>query len=502
MSPENNSYQKKDGKKWLFLCAAVVLVYIALHIYLCSCHEAWRDEAQAWGIAGSSTLTEIFGRLGADGHPCLWFLVIAPLAKLGFPFGWLGYFTTGLMAVSVWLWLVYAPLPKWVRLITLTGSIFLYYNSVIARIYALTVLIVLIVAIFFRRRMEKPFFYSVLVALLFQSHILFAGLGMGLLCEYFLRRKDVPTEKKTGFLCGGVLQFLSMVAFFLEMRQIKGASIPVSFSSVIANLLYPDRLRESAGFIGRFLWGTGNIWISYFLILSVILCFLLLSVLTSRSLGRKAGFRFFVIAFLSLGVDLGIFLTVRQPEHTQMVICMTMVMLFLIWIYFDEFAAGQNKLLLNLVLVFFVCFTTVGTWQPTFPAIRYDISRPFSNSREMGEYISAQLPENSVILVGKPQCNLAPAFYGSDNRDDIRFICYYSDEPLKYMYWEQEYPEWSPEEIADYAETQYPDTPDLYLLEDHTVEHPSFAPEYSAEKENLWKENNYLYRYIPSGKDR
>ena len=69
MSPENNSYQKKDGKKWLFLCAAVVLVYIALHIYLCSCHEAWRDEAQAWGIARSSTLTEIFGRLGADGHP-------------------------------------------------------------------------------------------------------------------------------------------------------------------------------------------------------------------------------------------------------------------------------------------------------------------------------------------------------------------------------------------------------------------------------------------------
>ena len=49
-------------------------------------HEAWRDEAQQWLLVKNMSLIELISFLKYEGHFLLWYLIIMPFAKLGFPY--------------------------------------------------------------------------------------------------------------------------------------------------------------------------------------------------------------------------------------------------------------------------------------------------------------------------------------------------------------------------------------------------------------------------------
>lgn len=162
---EQAAIKEKQSKvtEWLiFATYAILLIVISCF------HEPWYDEAEAWQMArGASIHDLLFYIPHYEGHPSLWYLILAIPAKLGVPYEW------GLKSIAVaaalvygWLLLFCSPFPKWIRY-SLPFHYFLFYQyGVISRPYGLSVVCFFLMAMAFQKRNEKPFRFLLPMAFL------------------------------------------------------------------------------------------------------------------------------------------------------------------------------------------------------------------------------------------------------------------------------------------------------------------------------------------------
>ena len=175
------------------LLGGIVLAFALLAFFICSVHEPWSDEAQAWMIARDATLHDLLFVLPhGELNPSLWHLMlILPATYLDY--GVLRYISLffGILGVAVFVYC--SPFPKPVKvLLPFTYFVFFQY-TVVARSYCLFALIIFGIAVFYKQRFEKPLTYGVLVALLVYSHSFGALVSLGLIGTYVLdlyRQKD------------------------------------------------------------------------------------------------------------------------------------------------------------------------------------------------------------------------------------------------------------------------------------------------------------------------
>ena len=144
-----------------------LLVYIALTLFVALKHEPWRDEADAWLQTRDADYGTMLGLTRYTGTPVLWYLVLAPLPKLGMPYGSQALLHLAIAAAAVFVFLKYAPLSRLTKLLVVFSYYFAYEYSVIVRNYALAILLAFIAAALFERRREHPIAFAVVVALLF-----------------------------------------------------------------------------------------------------------------------------------------------------------------------------------------------------------------------------------------------------------------------------------------------------------------------------------------------
>ena len=157
--------KEKQSKtiEWLIFAAYAILLIVI------SCfHEPWYDEAEAWQMArGASIHDLLFYIPHYEGHPSLWYLILAIPAKLGVPYE-LGLKSIAVAAALVygWLLLFRSPFPKWIRY-SLPFHYFLFYQyAVISRPYGISVVCFFLMAMAFQKRNEKPFRFIIPMAFL------------------------------------------------------------------------------------------------------------------------------------------------------------------------------------------------------------------------------------------------------------------------------------------------------------------------------------------------
>ncbi|HMB00344.1 MAG TPA: AbfB domain-containing protein, partial [Spirochaetota bacterium] len=192
----------------------IFALYFLLSFFLIYFHEPWRDESQAWLIARDLPLWSIFSQMRYEGTPALWHFILAPFAKLDFP-----YFTESvihwLIACSfTWLLIFKSPF----KLITKTAFIlsfyFLYEYVAVARNYNLTVLLLFLLAWFYPLRHKKTGVYALLLALLFNANSHSMGAAAALFLHYIIeiihmrkyRRYWLPVVLVAAAALGAVLQ--------------------------------------------------------------------------------------------------------------------------------------------------------------------------------------------------------------------------------------------------------------------------------------------------------
>ena len=148
---------------------AVLVLYIVFNLILLMRHEMWRDEINVWLMGRDLSVPELFREIKYQGHPCLWYLLIMPFAKLGFSCRIMGIISLMVMTAAAGLYLYKAPIPFWIKAVSLFGPMFTYHYSINARGYCLVALLVILLAWSYRKRNTNPLLYGVLLGLLVQA---------------------------------------------------------------------------------------------------------------------------------------------------------------------------------------------------------------------------------------------------------------------------------------------------------------------------------------------
>lgn len=178
-------------------------LFAASSFLLVSYHEMWRDELQAWLLArDSASVPELLANLKYEGHPGLWHLMLYPLTRIFETPEVMQYFHVVIAATSVFVLMRWSPFTT-LQKILLCFSYFLFYEySIIARNYAISVLLIFLICAMFPKRKEYPL--ALAGALFLLSHTSVYGL-MFALClfstilfeEVLVGERDVTYRRLT-----------------------------------------------------------------------------------------------------------------------------------------------------------------------------------------------------------------------------------------------------------------------------------------------------------------
>ena len=325
--------------------AALLLLYLGFHLFVILNHEAFRDEAQAWTIAKNTTLPELFADLSIEGHPCLWFLIIRPFAKLGMSFR---YFSTVSLFGDV------------LKVIVLGSFAFCYNSPVMPRTYCVITLLIVCLAILWPNRLEKPVLYGILIGLLFQSHIILAGFAGGLVLELFIHwiRKKPRINR---LFWGMAIPAASALFTVYELMPRRDAPVFVDTSaqSILGKMsLSYNQFIAAVNDLEETVFGhlvcelqigpvTGKAVI--LLILLLLFLALLLAVTVKREWGSFWSVA--LIGICGLGFSLGLRLFVYRGGY-HMTVCYFLILLFLVWISYSSVQAKSVKAAAGILLAF------------------------------------------------------------------------------------------------------------------------------------------------------
>src|SRR5205807_46535 len=129
-------------------------------------HEPWFDEAQAWLLGRDTTLWDLLAhRLRYEGTPGLWHALLWLAAHAGLPFSGLWLISATLAVAGAFVILTRAPFPYWLRVGTVFSYFVAYQYAIVARSYALDLVLIPLIAARFAERLRRPVLYGVLLGL-------------------------------------------------------------------------------------------------------------------------------------------------------------------------------------------------------------------------------------------------------------------------------------------------------------------------------------------------
>ena len=171
----------KPNKLWI-IYGVVFAAFLGIAIFTGLHHEPWADEAQSWLIArDNNSLIDIFKAVRYEGTLPTFHLINKAFQLAGLDYDHIFVIPLVLSAIGViLLFLTDAPL---LAKVMLPFSFFvIYQNAVIARQYALVFPAMMLIVLFYKKRLEKPVRYH--LALLFLA--ITSSYGMVITCSFML----------------------------------------------------------------------------------------------------------------------------------------------------------------------------------------------------------------------------------------------------------------------------------------------------------------------------
>lgn len=164
-----------DGTKYI-INMGILVVYGVLTLIGILNHELWIDEAQAWNIARDNDLPGLIKAMQYEGHPPLWHVILYVFAHMGLSCRAMSVISWCISIISAAVILYKFPFKLPLKLTIIFSSGFLFYNSVMSRVYCVAVLLLCLIAVMYGRRREHPILFGLLVALLANTHVCVSGI--------------------------------------------------------------------------------------------------------------------------------------------------------------------------------------------------------------------------------------------------------------------------------------------------------------------------------------
>ncbi len=216
------SEENKKNIIYKFSDIIVLIVFSVLTLIGALRHEMWFDEAEAWVISRDNSFGSLGNVLKAEGHPFLWYLILKILTSAGFSADFVPVISWLFTVLTVMIILFKSPFRKIINYLVVFSSGFIYFNSVISRVYCLIPLFLVMIADVFPKRKKHPVYYGVLIAMLTNTHICICGivavLGINMLADLIKDWKTNSVKDRifsvTGIITAGsgvVLLFFTLL---------------------------------------------------------------------------------------------------------------------------------------------------------------------------------------------------------------------------------------------------------------------------------------------------
>ncbi|MXY29295.1 hypothetical protein F4Y59_14185 [Candidatus Poribacteria bacterium] len=405
-------------KKETHYALGLAFLFLAIGAYTTSHHEMWRDEIQAWLLArDSASVFELFAHLKYEGHPGIWHLCLMPLTRITHSPVIMQVFHLLIATGTVYLFVRYAPFNRFQKFLFCFGYFVLYEYAVLARNYALGLLLIIVFCILFSERYRR--FIWIGCVLFFLSHtsvhalILTITIGFALCCEYLYRNwlsKPLAEEieaigDKKSIWIGFALIGIGIITAVLQLNPPADTGFAVEwrfaydsteFSNVIklisrALLPIPE---FSLNFWNKHQLETYNL----FQAIQIPLCCLLILCSIFLLLKRPTALLIYLMATFGLLVFFYIKYYGSMRHHGFLFITFLMIA----WIYrdcpeitlpFKSLSALSQRLFSSFVTFIFVC-QFIGGITTVILEDRY----VFSYGKQVAEYIKAEDMQDMTIV--------------------------------------------------------------------------------------------------------
>lgn len=447
-------------KKGYIILIALFAGYLIFNGILLVGHELWRDEANVWLLSRDTTPWQLIGEIKYQGHPCLWYLVVMPFAKIGLPFPAISVLSFTVMAAAAGVFIWQAPFSPVTKAVCLISPIFSYYYPVVARNYCLTALLLILLAYYYPRRNGKRIMYGILLGLLVQTDtiaLIIAGLvSVMWLLESVQARKFWETAAK------GL--WIPLASFFLLIVQFLNVSDSPAYTLHSHSL--GEMLREIRNFSLHILTRMTGQGEKFDLFL--ILLFLAVGVLLSYKLRNPLPVLVVVGEFLYQVI----FTIVVYQLHIWHYISICFTLIWFLWlgcrkendIVCDRRIELSGQILAEALLVL-LGVTMFIRWNAAEESSSLDnaLYGLYSDGVHVADYISKKVgPEEIIVSVDVPEASTVLAYLGKE------YTFYYAGtgQQESYARYDKEQDkEIDYEMLLLWIEGTFPDANGFYLLE-------------------------------------
>lgn len=423
---------KEKIKKFGITETIVLIIYIIIVLFLATTHECYQEEAQSWLIARDLNIVEIIQQLKYEGHSFLWYYILMPFAKLGFPMQTQNYISAIFAIATIFLILKKAPFGKILKiLITFSGGM-IYFYSVIARPYCLIPLLLVCIAITYKKRREHPYIYAIFLALLAHTHLVMLPTVIMLTIffwgeELIIKRKEKTKEEKKKLLKSLLIVSLSIIIFLLICVQaVFNCEIVNNLSKIKnigkANIEVFQLIKDAITVTSANLYGKNIVPVYYKIVLAI--PFVLCLIATKNSIRQASVFWTQCIFTLLIHA----FFWRVMPVRLYIVIY---TLMFWIWIYNEE--NNKKNHLLQVALIILIIITAL----PVYKLAYQDIIGNYSTGKMTAQYIQENIEEGTCFICTENETY--QSIIGYLKKDSYKFYMLNSQDYITYITWNEEW---------------------------------------------------------------
>lgn len=357
----------------------IFIVYVVLVIWGVVRHESWADEAQSWLLVKDLSLPDMLKALPSEGHPPLWYLLLYPFAKLGFPYETAKWISGLIMIGAIYILLFKTTANKFLKISVPFSYHILYQYAVFARSYSLVVFFLMLIVWQYPRRFERPWLFALCVAALFNTHMLVFSFTLCLLLLY------IADAWQARLLKGRVLAaaiFMALSGLYL-IPFFAGDSTVIYFQNTVS-----DRFQNIDRIITYgLLPHNSSLWIGMAFLLA--LCLTLMTRVKALFLlvGGLAGI-LYIYTFRYPAV---------QPRHYGVLVIVLAAGFCIARFYKNNIfnLPVKDGLKYGYALLGIMFLLQI---EPAVIAYRADIEQPYSDAKNLAGFITEHNMENSVII--------------------------------------------------------------------------------------------------------
>jgi hypothetical protein len=405
----------KIAQKLLVFIFSSYVILLAITVYN---HEPWMDEAQAWLLAKDVSVYELFTKyLRYEGSPGLWHLILMIPAKAGLPYFSINIISAFFSVVGVALFLRYAPMPLWVKVLFPFTYFTFFQYGVVARNYCLVPCLLFLAAICYHGRMKKPFQYIFVLCLLanISAHTFLIAASF-----VFLHFLEVVSKWKTLSSSLRTKQLAAFALFGAMVTAIVVMLLPPA-DHIFANLANSSS-HKTLDVVLTMLGGSLVVdEFSKIKPLESWLALLVFAVTIVWFTKRKVAFLYLLPLLLILTLFA---LKYRNYWHEGILFYLWLTVL---WISFKNNKKDISRLPATMLSIIGVVFFIQVYWAVT--SINYDWHAKYSASKSLANYIKANELQDKKIFVSGWKCvSVLPYF-------DRKIFYNYNEGSEKRFWW-------------------------------------------------------------------